>query len=85
MAETAHVTLQIKGRGRKAKSGVIHLRDALIVACLCVIAAVLIAAATAYLALNKIWPALAPVRVHERLRVWSRFSLLTIQEIRSWR
>lgn len=85
MTETAHVTLRLLDRGRKAKSGVIQLRDALIVACLCVIAAVLFAAATAYLALNKIWPALAPIHVHERLRVWSRFSQLAIQEIRSWR
>lgn len=63
----------------------IQLRDVLIVACLCVIAAFLICAATIYLAVNRVWPALAPVHGHERLRVWSRFSLLAAREIRSWR
>lgn len=84
MAKTAHINVRLLSRGRKARPGVIQLRDAAIVAGLCVIAAFLVGVATVYLAVNRVWPALAPVYGHERLRVWSRFSFLAAQEVRSW-
>ena len=85
MAKTAHVNVRLQSGERKARPGVILLRDAVIVGGLCVIGAFLVGIATIYLALNRIWPALVPVHGHERLRVWSRFSLLAAQEVRSWR
>jgi hypothetical protein len=84
MAKTAHINVRLQGRGRKARPGVIQLRDAVIVAGLCVIAALLVGIAAVYLAVNRVWPVLAPVHGHERLHVWSRFSLLAAQEVRSW-
>jgi hypothetical protein len=66
-------------------AGAPQMRDALMIVGLCVVALLLLCAATAYLAVNKVLPALAPVRFWERMRVWSRFSLLAAQEVRSWR
>jgi hypothetical protein len=49
--------------GHEKRSAAVRSKEALLIAVLCVVAAVMICAATIYLILHAIWPSLAPTRV----------------------
>jgi hypothetical protein len=81
----AQIALRPTGGRRASRLMLAQLRNALIIVGLCALSTLLICAAVIYLALHEVWPAIAPIHMHERLRVLHRFSLLTAREIRSWR
>jgi hypothetical protein len=83
--KAAQAVFQRPAGVRATRAGALQVRDSLIFIGLCMAAVILLCAAMAYLAVHWAWPALAPVRSWERMRVWSRFSLLAAQEVRSWR
>lgn len=63
--KTDQATIQPARRNYEDCSFAMRLREALNIAVLCVVAALLLGAATFFLLVYSVWPALAPVRARE--------------------